>query len=241
MCNDASGHQQSLNSISHATRTSVAILVVPVNGHRGLCPLSIFHSVFCLPRHCLPPLTLGRDRTTTCFHPRSIMCVDRSFTLLQLLLLLMLLTVVCPLCLADCSTSPPSSQAVYTTSIGAGSASTIASITCPSGQTAVSTYWNVRSSDGASPLYVCHPRTVEAHETRLDQPPVHALQEKGTPCRRTPPCRPRSPATTPSTSWASATRTARSRSTSASCVHRSLTPTSRAAKSIQRIVQRPAP
>ena len=68
------------------------------------------------------------------------------------LLIVALVLLLCPSCRADCFTSALSSQAVYTTSIGAGSTSTIASITCPSGQTAVSTYWNVRSSDGTSPF-----------------------------------------------------------------------------------------
>ena len=68
------------------------------------------------------------------------------------LLIVVLVLLLCSCCRADCSASALSSQAVYATSIGAGSTSTIASITCPSGQTAVSTYWNVQSSDGTSPF-----------------------------------------------------------------------------------------
>ena len=67
-------------------------------------------------------------------------------------LLLVVLALGCRQCRADCSAPAPSSNILLTASIGAGSTSTIASITCPSGQTAVSTYWNVRSSDGSSPF-----------------------------------------------------------------------------------------
>ena len=68
-----------------------------------------------------------------------------SFFLFVLCLLL-----CCMQCLADCSAPPPTS--VYSASIAAGSTSTIASITCPTGQTAVNTYWDVRSTDGTSPF-----------------------------------------------------------------------------------------
>ena len=125
-----------------STRTSMAI-----NGGQSECRPSLTSILHSSLYHCLPPLT-WRDKTTT---PRSIMCASHSF-MPQLLLLAVMLMLVYPPCRADCSSSPPSSQAVLTTSIGAGSTSTIASITCPSGQTAVNTYWNVQSSDGTSPF-----------------------------------------------------------------------------------------
>ena len=109
----------------------------------------VFHSSF-VHRHVLSVhrRLFVRQTRLPAFIIRDPMRVSHSL----LLLLLVVLTLVSPHCRADCSASPPDSNIFLTASIGAGSTSAIASITCPSGQTAVSTYWDVRSSDGSSPF-----------------------------------------------------------------------------------------